>query len=224
MKVLLAEDDASLAAAMAAMLRKAGFGVDIAGDGSEADYLACTETYDVLVLDLGLPRRDGMDLLAHWRRSGVTTPVLILTARSRWADKAAGFTAGADDYVTKPFEPMEIVLRVKALMRRARGLAQPVLAAGQLRLDLNRNELSVEGQRLELTPLEYRVLAYLMLAQGRVVSRSELVEHVYERDGDPDSNVLDVLIGRVRRRLGAHNVIDTVRGRGFVVRSTGDVA
>lgn len=218
MRVLVAEDDAPLAEGVSLVLREAGFSVDVAGAGDQADYLVRTETYDAVVLDLGLPMRDGLSLLRDWRDAGVSVPALILTARSRWPDKAAGFAAGADDYVTKPFEPLEIVMRVQALIRRSRGTANPVITIGGASLDLNRGRLVVNGEPISLTPQEYKLVAYLFLAHDRVVSRSELSEHIYERDRDPDSNVIDVLIGRVRKRIGV-DLIETVRGRGFMVSS-----
>ncbi|QHS11143.1 response regulator transcription factor [Sinimarinibacterium sp. NLF-5-8] len=218
MRVLIAEDDVPLAQGIARVLREAGFSVDCAHAGDRADFLAQTETYDAIVLDLGLPMRDGLSLLRDWREAGLSVPVLILTARSRWPDKAAGFAAGADDYVTKPFEPLEIVLRIQALVRRSRGEAHPLITVGNVSVDTLGARVVVDGEPVTLTAQEYKLLEYLFLARGRVVSRSELVEHVYERDRDPDSNVVDVLIGRIRRRLGAA-LIETVRGRGFVVRS-----
>ena len=218
MRVLVAEDDQPLAEGVAAVLRDAGFSVDIASAGDQADFLVRTEAYDAVVLDLGLPVLDGLSLLRNWREAGIGVPVLILTARGRWSDKAAGFAAGTDDYVTKPFEPLEIVMRVQALVRRSRGEQNPVVTAGAVSLDLNRGQLVVDGKPVSLTAQEYKLLAYLFLARDRVVSRSELAEHVYERDCDPDSNVIDVLIGRVRRRIG-RELIETVRGRGFMVSS-----
>ena len=216
MRVLLAEDDRPLAEGLAKVLREAGFSVDLAGSGDKADFLARTETYDAAVLDLGLPMRDGLSLLRDWREAGMRLPVLLLTARSRWPDKAAGFAAGADDYVTKPFRPAEIVLRLQALVRRSRGEVNPVIQVGEACLDTHAGRLVVRGEPVPLTAQEYKLLAYLFLARGRVVSRSELAEHIYERDRDPDSNVIDVLVSRLRRRLGAE-LIETVRGRGFLV-------
>jgi two-component system, OmpR family, response regulator len=217
MKVLLAEDDRDLAHGIATVLREAGFGVDVTHAGDQADFLVRTETYDAVVLDLGLPMRDGLSLLRDWRDDGLQLPVLILTARGRWPDKAAGFAAGADDYVTKPFEPLEIVLRVRALVRRSRGEASPVISIGGASLDTHAGRLVIDGQPITLTAQEYRLIAYLFHARDRVVSRTELIEHLYERDRDPDSNVIDVLLSRIRRRIGA-DLIETVRGRGFRLR------
>ena len=216
MRLLLAEDDRPLAEGLALVLREAGFGVDLASNGEQADYLVQTESYDAVVLDLGLPVRDGLSLLREWRGDGRRLPVLLLTARSRWPDKAAGFAAGADDYVTKPFHPGEVVMRLQALVRRSRGEASPVIEIGMARLDTHGGQLTLRGEPVALTAQEYKLLAYLFLARGRLVSRTELGEHLYERDRDPDSNVLDVLISRLRRRLGA-DLIETVRGRGFRV-------
>ena len=216
MRLLLAEDDRPLAEGLALVLREAGFGVDLAANGEQADYLVQTESYDAAVLDLGLPARDGLSLLRDWRAAGRRLPVLLLTARSRWPDKAAGFAAGADDYVTKPFHPGEVVMRLQALVRRSRGEASPVIEIGAARLDTHGGHLTLNGEPVALTAQEYKLLAYLFLARGRVVSRTELGEHLYERDRDPDSNVLDVLVSRLRRRLGT-DLIETVRGRGFRV-------
>ncbi len=216
MKVLVAEDDRSLAEGLALLLRQSGFAVDIAATGPQADYLVATEHYDTVVLDLGLPGRDGLSLLHDWREQGRRVPVLILTARNRWPDKVAGFSAGADDYVPKPFEPMEVVLRVKALVRRSQGDQKPVITAGPLKLDTNLARVTLDGQPVMLTGQEYKLLTCLMLARGRVVSRTELAEHVYERDRDPDSNVIDVLISRIRRRIG-RDIIGTLRGQGFMI-------
>ena len=218
MKVLVVEDDVALAERLAALLRDATLGVDLAHDGEQADFLARTERYDAIVLDLGLPVRDGLSVLRDWRDIGLDTPVLILTARSRWPDKAAAFSAGADDYVTKPFEPMEVVVRIQALIRRSQGQSSPVIEVGAASLDTHSGQLLMHGVPVSLTAQEYKLIAYLFLARGRVVSRSELVEHVYERDRDPDSNVIDVLLSRVRKRLGSE-LIETVRGRGFRVQS-----
>ncbi len=218
MRLLLAEDDRALADGLAGVLAQSGFTVDQADCGLKADFLVRTEAYDLVILDLGLPRRDGLSLLRDWREAGYHQPVLILTARSRWPDKAAGFGAGADDYVAKPFEPMEVVMRAQALIRRSRGQSQPLLTVGAITVDMNQGRVWVEGRPVTLTQQEYKMLAYLMLSKDRVVSRTELIEHVYARDRDPDSNVVDVLIGRIRRRLGSE-LIETVRGRGFLIRT-----
>lgn len=214
MRVLLTEDDAELAARIAAALAAAGFVVEHTASGSEAEFLGQTEDFDAAVLDLGLPGMDGLSVLHRWRDAGRSFPVLVLTARSRWHDKLAGFNAGADDYLTKPFQLDELVLRVRALIRRAAGHAQSRLACGPLELDINAGRFLFDGAELPLTAQEHRVLAYFMHHPGRLVTRSELAEHVYEGGMDPESNVLDVIIGRIRRKLGVP-LLHTVRGQGF---------
>jgi two-component system OmpR family response regulator len=216
--VLVVEDEGELADRLARALVAAGFAADVAHDGRHADILGRTEPYDPVVLDLGLPELDGMSVLRNWRNDGVTVPVLILTARGRWSDKQAGFAGGADDYLVKPFELGEAVLRVQSLIRRSRGHASPEITCGALRLDTHRGELSVAGEPVSLTPQEYRLVSYLAHQAERIVSRSELLDHVYERGLDPDSNVIDVLIGRLRRKIGPDR-IETVRGRGFRLRA-----
>lgn len=218
MRILLAEDDAELAERLKKVLVEAGFTVDIAADGTLAEYLGQTEAYDAVVLDLGLPGMNGVSVLQRWREDGLDMPVLILTARGRWSEKQAGFHAGADDYMTKPFEMGEVVLRLHALIRRASGHAAADLRCGSLVLDTRAGRFRIDGAGLDLTAQEYRLLAYLMHNQGRVVGRSEIVEHVYERDADPDSNVVDVLLARIRRKLD-RPLIRTVRGRGWVLEA-----
>jgi two-component system OmpR family response regulator len=217
--VLVVEDEPELAEKLARALRTAGFAVDTTHDGKQADFLGRTEPYDAVVLDLGLPGLDGISVLRGWREDGIHVPALVLTARGRWSDKQSGFSAGADDYLVKPFELGEAVLRVQALVRRTRGHGSPEIAVGALRLDTHRGEFSLAGEPIALTAQEYRLLAYLAHHAERVVSRSELLEHVYERSLDPDSNVIDVLLARVRRKIGAGR-IETLRGRGFRVRAT----
>ena len=214
MRVLVVDDEVELAEKVARALGAAGYAVDQAHDGRRADLLGRTEPDSVVVLDLGLPQIDGVSVLRGWRSQGIDVPVLVLTARGRWSDKQAGFEAGADDYLVKPFELGEVVLRVKALVRRSRGHASPEITIGDLRLDTHRGEFSLAGEPIALTATEYRLLAYLAHHAGRVVSRSELLDHVYEHDLDPDSNVVDVLLARVRRKIGAGR-IETLRGRGF---------
>lgn len=214
MRVLIVEDDRSLASSLASVLEAAGMVVEICSDGNEAAFLGATENYDAAVLDLGLPSLDGVSVLTHWREQGSRFPVLILTGRGRWSDKLAGFGAGADDYLTKPFMQEEVVLRLRALVRRAHGHADPVLQLGPLEYDTHQGIFSMEGRRLVLTAQEQRILAYLIHRPGAVVSRSEIAEHVYARDCDPDSNTLDVLIGRIRKKLGSP-MLKTVRGLGF---------
>jgi two-component system OmpR family response regulator len=218
--VLVVEDEPELAEKLARALAARGFATDVAHDGKRADFLGRSEPYDAAVLDLGLPELDGLSVLRGWRADGVAVPVLILTARGRWSEKQAGFAAGADDYLVKPFELGEAVLRVQALVRRSHGHAAPEIECGALRLDTDRGEVSVAGEPVALTAQEYRLVAYLAHNPERVVARSELLDHVYERDGDPDSNVIDALIARVRRKIGAAR-IETVRGRGFRLRAIG---
>ena len=214
MRVLLVEDDPDLSRQLKASLDDAGYAVDHAPDGEEAQFLGETEPYDAIILDLGLHKVDGVSVLERWRRDGRTTPVLILTARGAWSEKVAGFDAGADDYLTKPFHTEELLARLRALLRRAAGQASPTLACGGLRLDPRSARASVNGEPLRLTSLEYRLLHYLMMQQGRVISRTELVEHLYDQDFDRDSNTIEVFVGRVRKKIGADR-IETVRGLGY---------
>ena len=223
MKVLVVEDDPALAAGIAAALRADGMLVDCVGDGDEAAFLGCTEDYDAAVLDLGLPGQDGVSVLRHWREHGRHLPVLVLTARGRWSDKLASFDAGADDYLTKPFLHAEVALRLRVLKRRALGHASPILQVGPLQYDANADQFTVDGRPLAMTAQEQRILAYLIQRKGCVVTRSEISEHVYARDLDPDSNTLDVLIGRIRRKLG-RPLIHTERGRGFRLADDSDAA
>jgi two-component system OmpR family response regulator len=214
MRILVAEDDAEIGERLRAALSGAGYAVDLANDGREAEFLGQTEAFDLAVLDLGLPSLDGISILHRWRDAGQRFPVIVLTARSRWHDKLAGFDAGADDYLTKPFQMEELVVRVRALIRRASGHASPLLRCGPLSFDTNAARFSLDGDALALTSQEFRILAYLMHHPEKLVTRAELGEHVYENGYDPDSNVLDVLIGRIRRKLGTE-LIQTVRGQGF---------
>ncbi|WP_163576263.1 response regulator transcription factor [Halomonas faecis] len=214
MKMLLVEDDAALAEALGTALGEAGMLVEQAGTGGEADFLVRTERYDAVILDLGLPDGDGNRWLAEWREDAIELPVLVLTARTRWNDKAAGFSAGADDYVTKPFETAEVLFRLHALVRRSHGHAHPVLRIGELAFDTHTGSVTLAGRPVSLTAQESRLLAYLAHAAPRVVSRSELAEHVYDRDHEPDSNVIDVQISRLRRKLGTTR-IETLRGLGY---------
>jgi two-component system OmpR family response regulator len=216
MRLLVAEDDAALRARLASALADAGFAVDAVADGTEAEFLGHTEDFDAAVLDLGLPGMDGLSVLSRWREAGRGFPVLVLTARARWHDKLAGFNSGADDYLTKPFQLDELILRLRALIRRSAGHAHPRLACGPLELDANAGRFSLHGDPLALTAQEFRILAYFMHHPGKVISRGQLGEHVYEGGFDPDSNALDVLIGRIRRKLGP-GLLHTVRGQGFVL-------
>jgi len=221
LRVLIVEDDVDLARSIADSLRLAGMVAETVADGGEACFLGCTEDYDAAVLDLGLPGQDGISVLRHWREHGRHLPVLILTARGRWSDKLAGFDAGADDYLTKPFLHEEVALRLRALHRRTQGRSMPVIEAGPLQYDGNTDRFTLHGSSLTLTAQEQRILAYLIQNKDRVVSRAEISEHVYARDLDPDSNTLDVLVGRIRRKLGL-TLIHTERGRGFCLRAPDD--
>ena len=214
MKILLVEDDKPLALGLASSLEDAGLLVEIASDGRTADFLVSTERYDAVILDLGLPDGNGTQWLSSWREQGIELPVLILTARERWSDKAAGFSAGADDYVTKPFETAEILFRLRALVRRAHGHAHPVIRVGNISLDTHSAQVTRAGMPVSLTAQELRLLSHLMHAAPRVVSRAELTEHVYDGDAEPDSNVIDVQVSRLRRKLGS-KCIETLRGQGY---------
>jgi two-component system OmpR family response regulator len=214
MRVLVIEDDFDIARQVADTLRQAMCVVDVAHDGEEGKYLGDTETYDVVVLDLGLPKRDGLSVLHQWRRTGRDMPVLILTARDTWREKVAGLRAGADDYLAKPFELEEMLARVEALVRRSSGHASPILECGSLTLDVSTKRLTLAGRPIELTALEFRTLAHLMRNENRVVSKTVLTEHLYDQDFDRDSNVIEVLINRLRNKLGA-DVIKTHRGLGY---------
>src|ERR1700744_5994959 len=214
MRILVVEDDPDLARQLKAALGDAGYAVDYAPDGEEAHFLGETEPYDAIVLDLGLPKIDGVSVLERWRRSNVATPVLILTARGAWSEKVAGFDAGADDYLTKPFHTEELLARLRALLRRSAGHSAPALSCGGLRLDPRAARASVNGEPVRMTSLEYRLLPYPMLHQGPVTSRTELVEHLYDQDFDRDSNTIEVFVGRLRKKIGPDR-IETVRGLGY---------
>jgi two-component system OmpR family response regulator len=220
-RLLVVEDDPDLNRQLKTSLSEAGYAVDVAFDGEEGHFLGDTEPYDAVVLDLGLPQIDGVTVLERWRRGGRLMPVLILTARDRWSDKVAGFDAGADDYVSKPFHMEEVLARVRALLRRAAGHASPEIECGPLRLDTRAARVSIDGHPVRLTSLEYRLLAYLCHHNGRVVSRTELVEHLYDQDFDRDSNTIEVFVGRIRKKLGV-DLITTVRGLGYCLEAPKD--
>lgn len=214
MRILVVEDDPDLSRLLAGALRDAGYVVDTAKDGVEGHHLGDTEPYDAVILDLGLPEMDGIQVLEKWRKAGRAMPVLILTARDRWSEKVAGLDAGADDYVAKPFYTEEILARVRTLLRRGAGLASSDIECGPLRIDTRAARVTINGNPVKLTSLEYRLLAYLGHHKGRVVSRGELVEHLYDQDFDRDSNTIEVFVGRLRKKLGV-NLIHTMRGLGY---------
>jgi len=216
MRLLVVEDDPDLNRQLVTAFTDAGYAVDKASDGEEAHFLGDTEPYDAVVLDLGLPVLDGVSVLEKWRRAGRKMPVLILTARDRWSDKVAGFDAGADDYVAKPFHMEEVLARIRALVRRSAGHASNEIACGPLLLDTAGARVTVDGRAIKLTSLEFRLLSYLMHHKGKVVSRTELVEHLYDQDFDRDSNTIEVFVGRLRKKLGV-DVLHTVRGMGYCV-------
>jgi two-component system OmpR family response regulator len=213
-RVLVVEDEAALAAQLTAAVAAAGYVTEHASDGSRADYLVTTEQYDAIVLDLGLPVIDGMTLLARWRSAGVHTPILVLTARGSWHEKVLGIDGGADDYVSKPFEIEEVLARLRALIRRAAGQGSRELRSGAITLDPRSARVTLGGAPIKLTSHEFRVLAYLMHQRDRVVSQTELTEHIYAQDFDRDSNTVEVFIARLRRKLGPA-AIETVRGLGY---------
>ncbi len=214
MRVLVVEDEAVLASQMQRALEREGRVVDVAGDGEEGGFLGSTEPYDAIVLDLGLPKKDGHSVLRDWRESGVKAPVLILTARNSWRDKVEGLDSGADDYLTKPFQMDELLARLRALIRRSSGQANPVFRQGGLEFDTRSGRVTMHGVSVQLTAQETNVLGYLIAHRDKVVSRTELSEHVYGYDTERDSNTIEVFIGRLRRKLG-HSIIVTIRGRGY---------
>lgn len=221
MRALVIEDEAPLRRQLEERLRNAGYAVDSAGDGDEGLYFGEEYPVDVAVVDVGLPKRSGIDVIRQWRAGGRRFPVLILTARGRWQDKVDGLEAGADDYLVKPFHMEELLARLRALVRRASGLSRNMLACGPVTLDTGSRTVKAEELPVELTAFEYKVLEYLMMHAGKVVPKSELVEHVYDEDLDPDSNVLEVLVGRLRRKLDPDrklNPIETRRGQGYRFR------
>ena len=214
MRILVVEDDVDLNRQLCEALQEAGYVVDTAPDGEEGHFLGDTEPYDAVVLDLGLPKLDGLSVLENWRRDGRTMPVLILTARDRWSDKVAGIDAGADDYVAKPFHMEEVLARVRALVRRAAGHASNELTCGSVRLDVRAGRVTVDGKSIKLTSHEFRLLSYLLHHQGKVISRTELTEHLYDQDFDRDSNTVEVFVGRLRKKIGS-DMIETIRGLGY---------
>ncbi len=218
MRILIVEDEPTLKAQLGEALQAAGYAVDTADNGVDAHFMGENDPYDAIVLDVGLPRMDGITVLRKWRAAGKTTPVLILTARDGWHEKVTGIDAGADDYLTKPFHMEELLARLRALIRRAGGHASAELGCGPLRLDTRNSRATVDGQALTLTSHEYRVLAYLMHHQDEIISRSDLVEHIYAQDFDRDSNTVEVFIARLRKKLPV-DLIETVRGLGYRLRA-----
>jgi two-component system OmpR family response regulator len=216
MRILVVEDDTNLNRQIKDALTEGGYAVDVAFDGEEGHYLGDTEPYDAVVLDIGLPQMDGLSVLEEWRRAGRTMPVLLLTARDRWSDKVQGIDAGADDYVAKPFHMEEILARIRALVRRAAGHSSNEITAGPVRLDVKAGKVTVDGHSIRLTSHELRLLSYLMHHKGKVISRTELTEHLYDQDFDRDSNTIEVFVGRLRKKL-PEEVIQTVRGLGYQI-------
>jgi two-component system OmpR family response regulator len=214
MRLLVVEDDPDLNRQLSQALSAAGYAVDTATDGEEGHFLGDTEPYDAVILDLGLPKMDGVRILEQWRRDDKRMPVIILTARDRWSEKVAGMDAGADDYVTKPFNMEELLARVRAILRRTAGHASAEIECGPVRLDTKMARVTYEGVPVKLTSHEYRLIAYLLHHRGRVVSRTELVEHLYEQDFDRDSNTIEVFIGRLRKKIPG-DMIKTIRGLGY---------
>ena len=218
MRLLVVEDDDPLREALERTLTQAGYAVDTAANGVDAEHLGDSEPYDAIVLDLGLPRRPGLEVLRHWRTRGNAIPVIILTARDTWQEKVDGFKAGADDYLGKPFHVEELVARVNAIIRRRHGETKGAIETAELRLDEERQTVTHRGQTIELTGTEFRLLRYFMLHPGKILSKTELTEHVYDFDSDRDSNVIEVYIRRLREKLG-DGVIQTRRGQGYVFGS-----
>lgn len=214
MRILVVEDDENLNRQLVEMLLEAGYVVDKAFDGEEGHFLGDTEPYDAVILDIGLPEMDGITVLENWRRDGRNMPVLMLTARDRWSDKVAGIDAGADDYVAKPFHTEEVLARLRALIRRAAGHASSEIVVGDVILDTKQSRVTYKDQPVKLTSHEFRLLSYLIHHKGEVVSRTELIEHLYDQDFDKDSNTIEVFVGRLRKKLFPE-IIETVRGLGY---------
>lgn len=219
MRILIAEDENVLCEQIRRVLASEGRVVDVANDGEEAAFLGATEPYDMIILDIGLPKRDGISILKEWRSQNVDTPVLILTARDGWSERVDGLDAGADDYMTKPFHMPELSARVRAMLRRKSGRANPLFQKGTIEFDLRNGRVMENGFPIDLTSQEIAVLTYLVHNTGRLVSRTELSEHIYEYDGDRDSNTIAVFVTRLRKKLGT-DFIRTVRGRGYVIEET----
>ena len=216
MRLLLIEDDVSLCKSLTVDLERAGFAVDTANDGEQGEYLGMTECYDIVILDLGLPKLPGLDVLKQWRRANNNVPVIVLTARDAWHEKVDGFKAGADDYLGKPFHIQELLARIQALIKRLSGQNRQKLSTCGVELNEDQQTLMLDNlHSVELTDVEFRLLRYFMLHQGKVISKTELTEHIYSCDHDPDSNVIEVYINRLRRKL-SKDMITTRRGQGYV--------
>ena len=220
MRILIVEDEPNLGRQLKSTLEQTGYAVDLAADGEEGHFLGATENYDAVILDLGLPEVDGLTVLDRWRKEGRTTPVLVLTARDSWSDKVAGLDAGADDYLAKPFQTQELIARLRALIRRASGNASSELVAGDVHLDTRSGRVTLAGEPVKMTAQEYKLLSYLMHHKGKVVSRTELIEHIYDQDFDRDSNTIEVFVTRIRKKLG-QDVITTIRGLGYSLDEPG---
>ena len=214
MRILIVEDDADLSRQLKSAFKDAGYAVDVAMDGEEGHFLGDTEPYDAVILDLGLPLIDGVSVLQKWRTDGKKFPVLILTARDQWSEKVAGFDAGADDYLTKPFHVEELMARLRALLRRAAGHTTDTIELGDLMVDNRAARAFVDGMAIKLTSHEFRLLSYMAAHKGHVISRTELVEHIYDQDFDRDSNTIEVFVRRLRKEIGTKR-IETVRGLGY---------
>lgn len=216
MRILIVEDEQKIARLIADVLEGEGLVPEIASDGEKGWFLGSTESYAAAILDIGLPKRDGLSVLRNWRDEGLDLPVILLTARANWNERVEGIDAGADDYLGKPFQMEELVARLRALLRRSGGQKATVLDVGPLRVDLRQMRVSLDGRPLKITPLEYRLLNYLLHNRGRVITQEELAENIYFRDQEPDSNAIEVLVGRLRRKVG-EGVIETRRGFGYII-------
>jgi two-component system, OmpR family, response regulator len=218
MRVLIVEDENDIAEDISRALKSSGFAVELCSNGEDGWFKGSTENYSAIILDLGLPKMDGMTVLKNWRRENIATPVIILTARGNWTDRVDGIEQGADDYLAKPFHIEELVARVRALVRRGAGVSNPILEIGKLRLDMRAGIATRDGIKLDLGPLEFRLLSHLLLNRGKAVSQSEIGEMLYGSGGDPSSNAIEALISRLRRKVGG-NVISTQRGFGYIVEA-----
>jgi two-component system, OmpR family, response regulator len=217
MRILVVEDELEIAHDIETSLEEAGFAVQTCSNGEDAWFLGSTEVYDAIVLDLGLPRLDGLTVLRRWREEEIYTPIIVLTARGSWTERVDGINAGADDYMSKPFQMEELVARLRGLLRRVHGQASPQIKAGQIELDTNQKRVSVGGQMMQLTPLEFRLISYLLHNKGRIVSREELKDHIYGNDDGRDDNAVEAMITRLRRKLGFEH-IETRRGHGYSLK------